>query len=78
MTGSLDTVGGEKIAGRPTNAIGSRNLELPLGQGGAIPMLHRLLCVFAACSFTAVIAVAADKSASDAKDLQGTWQAVDL
>ena len=41
-------------------------------------MLNRVLCVFAACSFTAVIAVAADKSASDAKDLQGTWQAVDL
>ena len=31
-----------------------------------------------ACLFTAVIARADDKSANDAKNLQGTWQAVDL
>jgi uncharacterized protein (TIGR03067 family) len=41
-------------------------------------MLNRVLCVFAACSFTAVFVVADDKSANDAKDLQGVWQAVDL
>ena len=41
-------------------------------------MLNRMLCVFAVCSFTAVIAVADDKSANDAKNLQGVWQAVDL
>lgn len=41
-------------------------------------MWNRVLCTFAACSFIAVIAVADDKSANDAKDLQGVWQAVDL
>ena len=41
-------------------------------------MLHRMLCVIAACSFTAVIAFADDKSANDGKNLQGTWQAVGL
>jgi uncharacterized protein (TIGR03067 family) len=41
-------------------------------------MLHRVLCIFAAFSFAAVIALADDKNANDAKDLQGTWQAVDL
>ena len=41
-------------------------------------MLNRVLCVFAAYSFIAVSALADDKSASDAKDLQGVWQAVDL
>jgi len=41
-------------------------------------MLNRVLCVFAACVFTAVFAVADDKSANDAKDLQGMWQAVAL
>ena len=41
-------------------------------------MLNRMLCIFTAFSFAAVIAVADDKSANDAKDLQGVWQAVDL
>ena len=41
-------------------------------------MLNRMLCIFTACSFAAVIAVADDKSESDAKNLQGTWQAVYL
>jgi uncharacterized protein (TIGR03067 family) len=41
-------------------------------------MLNRMLCIFTACSFAAVIAVADDKSANDAKDLQGAWQAVGL
>jgi hypothetical protein len=41
-------------------------------------MLNRMLCVFAACSFAAVTALAGDKSAKDAKSLQGTWQAVYL
>ena len=41
-------------------------------------MLNRMLCIFTACSFAAGIAVADDKSANDAKKLQGTWQAVDL
>ena len=41
-------------------------------------MLNRILCVFTAFSFAAVIAVADDKSANDAKNLQGTWQAVYL
>ena len=41
-------------------------------------MLNRVLCVFTAFSFAAVIAVADDKSANDAKNLQGTWQAVYL
>jgi uncharacterized protein (TIGR03067 family) len=40
-------------------------------------MLNRILCIFTACLFTTVIAVADDKSANDAKDLQGVWQAVD-
>ena len=39
-------------------------------------MLHRVLCVFVACFFTAAIAVAEDKSANDAENVQGTWQAV--
>lgn len=41
-------------------------------------MLHRVLCIFAAFLFTAVIALADDKNSNDAKNLQGTWQAVDL
>jgi uncharacterized protein (TIGR03067 family) len=41
-------------------------------------MLHRVPCIFVACFFTAVIALADDKSANDAKNLQGTWQAVGL
>jgi uncharacterized protein (TIGR03067 family) len=41
-------------------------------------MLHRVLCIFAAFCFAAVIARADDQSANDAKTLQGTWQAVDL
>jgi uncharacterized protein (TIGR03067 family) len=41
-------------------------------------MLNRMLCVFAACSFAAVTALADDKSANDDKSLQGTWQAVYL
>jgi uncharacterized protein (TIGR03067 family) len=41
-------------------------------------MLNRILCIFTVCSFAAVIAVADDQSANDAKKLQGTWQAVDL
>ena len=41
-------------------------------------MLNRMLCIFTACSFAAVIAVADDKSTDDAKNLQGTWQAVYL
>ena len=41
-------------------------------------MLNRMLLIFTACSFTAVIALAGDKSASDAKTLQGTWQAIYL
>ena len=41
-------------------------------------MLNRVLCIFTACLFTTVIAVADDKSANDAKDLQGVWQAVGL
>ena len=41
-------------------------------------MLRRMLFIFTACSFTAVIALAGDKSASDAKNLQGSWQAVYL
>jgi len=41
-------------------------------------MLNRVLCIVAVCSFTAVIAVADDKSADDAKAMQGAWQAVDL
>jgi uncharacterized protein (TIGR03067 family) len=49
---------------------------------GAMTMLHRILCIFAACSFLAAIALAddktaSDKSAKDAKRLQGTWQAVE-
>jgi uncharacterized protein (TIGR03067 family) len=40
-------------------------------------MLSRVLCIFTTCLFTTVIAVADDKSANDAKDLQGVWQAVD-
>ena len=40
--------------------------------------MNRMLCVFTACLFTTVIAVADDKNATDAKDLQGVWQAVDL
>jgi uncharacterized protein (TIGR03067 family) len=45
-------------------------------------MLYRILCVIAACSFFAAIALADDKtadeqSAKDAKRLQGTWQAVE-
>jgi uncharacterized protein (TIGR03067 family) len=41
-------------------------------------MLNRVLCIFIACLITTVIAVADDKSANDAKDLQGVWQAVGL
>lgn len=41
-------------------------------------MLYRLLCVLAACSLAAVSAFADDKSANDANDLQGVWQAVDV
>ena len=41
-------------------------------------MLNRVLCVFAACSFVAVMAAADDKSANDAKKLQGAWQAVEI
>ena len=41
-------------------------------------MLNRVLCVFAACSFIVVNAAADDKSANDAKELQGVWQAVDI
>ena len=41
-------------------------------------MLNRMLCIFTACSFAAAIAVADDKSANDAKNLQGTWQAVEV
>jgi uncharacterized protein (TIGR03067 family) len=47
----------------------------PLGE---VAMLHRVLWVFAACFFTAVVALADDKSPNDAKNLQGTWQAVGL
>ena len=41
-------------------------------------MLPRVLFIFTACLFTAVVALAGDKSANDAKNLQGTWQAVYL
>ncbi len=41
-------------------------------------MLHRIPCVFAACLLSTAIALAGDKSANDAKNLQGTWQAVYL
>ena len=41
-------------------------------------MLHRVLSIFAAFFFAAVIALAGDKNANDANNLQGTWQAVDL
>ena len=41
-------------------------------------MVHRMLFIFMACLFIAVIAHADDKSANDAKDLQGTWQAIYL
>lgn len=40
-------------------------------------MLYRMLCVFAACSLIAGIALADNKSTSDTKGLQGVWQAVD-
>ena len=35
-------------------------------------------CIFTACSFAAGIAAAGDKSANEAKNLQGTWQAIYL
>jgi uncharacterized protein (TIGR03067 family) len=41
-------------------------------------MLHRALCIVAVSIFATVVAVADDKGANDAKNLQGTWQAVDL
>ena len=41
-------------------------------------MSSRVLCIFTVCLFVAGIAAAGDKSANDAKDLQGVWQAVDL
>ena len=41
-------------------------------------MFHRVPCICAACFFTTVIALAGEKSANDNKNLQGTWQAVDL
>jgi uncharacterized protein (TIGR03067 family) len=45
-------------------------------------MLYRILCILAACSLATAIAVAEDKkpeskTADDAKELQGTWQAVE-
>jgi uncharacterized protein (TIGR03067 family) len=42
------------------------------------PMLSRVLCTFAMCFFTVGTALAGDESPADAKNLQGTWQAVDL
>ena len=39
-------------------------------------MSYRMLCVLAASLFTVTIVVADDKSADDAKNLQGTWQAI--
>ena len=39
-------------------------------------MCYRMLCVLAVSLFTAAIVVADDKSADDAKNLQGTWQAI--
>ena len=40
-------------------------------------MSHRTICALAAFYFAVVIAVA-DETSNEAKDLQGTWQAVDL
>jgi uncharacterized protein (TIGR03067 family) len=37
-----------------------------------------MLWAFAACFFTVVVALADDKSPNDAKEMQGTWQAIDL
>ncbi len=41
-------------------------------------MLPRMLNILAVCFFTAAIAAADDKTAKDAKELQGVWQAVRL
>jgi uncharacterized protein (TIGR03067 family) len=41
-------------------------------------MCRRLICVLAALSFTVVIGVAGEQSANNVKDLQGTWQAVEI
>jgi uncharacterized protein (TIGR03067 family) len=41
-------------------------------------MLRRVLYIFVVCFFTAAIASADDKTASDTKELQGVWQAVSL
>ena len=40
-------------------------------------MSYRVICALAAAYFAVVIAVA-DETSNEAKDLQGTWQAVDL
>ena len=40
-------------------------------------MSYRVICALAAVYFAVVIAVA-DETSNEAKDLQGTWQAVDL
>ena len=41
-------------------------------------MFLRVLNILVVCFFTAAIAAAADKTANDAKELQGVWQAVRL
>jgi len=41
-------------------------------------MLRRVLYIFMVCFFTAAIAAADDKTASDSKELQGVWQVVSL
>lgn len=41
-------------------------------------MLHRALCVFAVCPILVALAAADDKPAGDAKEMQGTWQAVNI
>jgi uncharacterized protein (TIGR03067 family) len=41
-------------------------------------MLRRVLYIFVVCFFTAAIAAADDKTASDAKELQGVWQVISL
>lgn len=43
-----------------------------------MPMRHRMVWVLGSLCFVVVVGVAVAKSTSDSKDLQGTWQAVDL